>query len=155
RFGHGKAEPLAALGQSAFIAGGALLLLAQAVQRLLWPAPVANPPAGIFVMLFSIALTLALVAYQRRAVRLTGSLAVGADELHYRGDLIVNASVLASLLLGRAFDLPIIDPVFGAAIGVYIIYSAVRVARLSLRQLMDQELSDEARRHIREIAQRH
>ena len=37
RFGHGKAEPLAVLGQSAFITGSAMLLLAEAVRRLIWP----------------------------------------------------------------------------------------------------------------------
>ena len=52
RFGHGKAEPLAVLGQSAFIIGSAMLLFAEAIRRLIWPAPVENPPAGIAVMVF-------------------------------------------------------------------------------------------------------
>ena len=47
RFGHGKAEPLAVLGQSAFIIGSAMLLFAEAIRRLIWPVPVENPPAGI------------------------------------------------------------------------------------------------------------
>ena len=42
RFGHGKAEPLAALGQSAFLLGSALLLMAEAVRRLISPEPVEN-----------------------------------------------------------------------------------------------------------------
>src|SRR5436853_4889509 len=71
RFGHGKAEPLAALGQSAFLIGSAVLLMAEAVRRLLQPAPVANPGTGIAVMAFSIVVTLGLVAYQRHAVRQT------------------------------------------------------------------------------------
>src|SRR6266566_4591053 len=57
RFGHGKAEPLAVLGQSAFIIGSAMLLFAEAVRRLIWPVPVENAPAGIVVMIFSIVLT--------------------------------------------------------------------------------------------------
>src|SRR6516225_6662427 len=47
RFGHGKAEPLAVLGQSAFIIGSAMLLFAEAIRRLIRPVPVDNPPAGI------------------------------------------------------------------------------------------------------------
>src|SRR5262252_2179927 len=39
RFGHGKAEPLAALGQSTFIAGSAVFLLVQAANRLVSPHP--------------------------------------------------------------------------------------------------------------------
>src|SRR5215510_16119461 len=99
RFGHGKAEPLAVLGQSAFIAGSAMLLLAEAVRRLIWPTPVENPPAGIAVMIFSIAVTVGLVLYQRHVVRRTGSIAVTADELHYRSDLVLNLGVIVALVL--------------------------------------------------------
>src|SRR5438270_12937978 len=65
RFGPGKAEPLAALGQSAFLVGSAMLLMAEAIRRLVALEPVGNPPAGIAVMLFSIVVTVGLVAYAR------------------------------------------------------------------------------------------
>jgi ferrous-iron efflux pump FieF len=155
RFGHGKAEPLAVLGQSAFIIGSAILLFAEAARRLIWPVPVENPPAGIAVMIFSIAVTVGLVLYQRYVVRHTGSIAVSADELHYRSDLILNIGVISALVLGSALELPLLDPLFGAAIGIWIVYSAVRLARLSLFQLMDHELSDDERENIRGIAQSH
>jgi ferrous-iron efflux pump FieF len=129
RFGHGKAEPLAALVQSAFLAGGALLLLV------------------------SMALTAGLVAYQRHVVRETGSLAINADELHYRSDLILNAGVIATLAVESAWDVPLLDPLFGGAVGLWIIRSAVAIARLSAMQLMDRELPDTEREHIRAIAQ--
>ena len=155
RFGHGKAEPLAVLGQSAFIIGSAMLLLAEAVRRLIWPVPVENPPAGIAVMVLSIVVTIALVLYQRHVVRRTGSIAITADELHYRGDLVVNVSVIIALALGPILGLPILDPLFGAGIGIWILYSAARLVRLSLVQLMDRELPDDERERIREIAQSH
>src|SRR6267378_1591338 len=155
RFGHGKAEPLAVLGQSAFIIGSAMLLFAEAVRRLIWPVRVDNPPAGVAVMVFSIVVTLGLVFYQRYVVRRTGSIAITADELHYRSDLILNMGVIIALVLGSALDIPILDPLFGAAIGVWIVYSAVRLTRLSLFQLMDHELPDDERENIRAIAQSH
>jgi ferrous-iron efflux pump FieF len=155
RFGHGKAEPLAVLGQSAFITGSAMLLLAEAVRRLISPVPIENPPAGIAVMIFSIVVTIGLVLYQRHVVRRTGSIAITADELHYRSDVVLNLSVIAALVLGSALDIPILDPLFGAAIGIWIVYSAVRLARLSLIQLMDRELPDDEREKIRAIAQSH
>jgi ferrous-iron efflux pump FieF len=153
RFGHGKAEPLAALGQSAFLIGSAMLLMAEAVRRLIQPAAVSNPETGIAVMAFSIIVTLGLVTYQRHAVRQTGSLAIGADELHYRSDLILNGSVILTLVLGLALHMPILDPLFGGAIGIWIIYGAVRIAQLSLTQLMDHELPDEERARVRAIAE--
>jgi ferrous-iron efflux pump FieF len=155
RFGHGKAEPLAVLGQSAFITGSALWLLAEAARRLVAPMPVSNPPLGIVVMVFSIVVTVALVLYQRYVVKHTGSIAVSADELHYRSDVVLNLSVIAALALSALFGLSILDPLFGAAIGGWIIWSAVRLARLALVQLMDQELPDDEREKIRAVAQSH
>src|SRR6266403_5562018 len=155
RFGHGKAEPLAALGQSAFLIGSAILLMFEAVRRLVSPAPVEGAAAGIAVMVFSIAVTLGLVAYQRHVIRHTGSIAVGADELHYRSDLILNLGVIATLMLGSTLHLPILDPLFGGAVGLWIIYGAVRIARLSLVQLMDREMPDTERARVRAIAESH
>ena len=155
RFGHGKAEPLAALGQSAFLIGSALWLLAEAVRRLLSPEAIENPVAVLVVMVFSTVVAGALVAYQRHVVGLTRSLAIGADEIHYRGDVILNIAVIVAIILSSLLHLPILDPVFGGAAGIWIIYRAVGIVRLSLTQLMDQELPDEERAQIRSIVERH
>jgi ferrous-iron efflux pump FieF len=155
RFGHGKAEPLAGLGQSAFIAGSAAFLFIEVLHRALSPEPVGNPAVGIAVMLFSILVTIGLVSYQRHVVARTGSLAIGSDELHYRADIILNGSVILSLVLARLFSWHFLDPIFGAAIGVWIVYSAWQVASRSLTQLMDREIPDEDRARIRAIALAH
>jgi ferrous-iron efflux pump FieF len=152
RFGHGKAEPLAALGQSAFIAGSALFLVVQAASRLVSPLPVSHTGVGIGVMLLSIGATVLLVAYQRHVIRRTGSLAIRADSLHYAGDLMVNASVILALMLTSLYGWLWIDPVFGAGIALYIVYTAWRIARGALDMLMDRELPDEARERIRALA---
>src|SRR5207247_11106079 len=46
-------------------------------------------------------------------------------------------------------------PRSAAAVGSSIIYSAVKIARLSLTQLMDRELPDEERARVRAIAEGH
>ncbi len=155
RFGHGKAEPLAGLGQSAFIVGSAAILFIEVLHRAVNPKPVENSWIGIAVMLFSIVITIGLVTYQRHVVARTGSLAIGADELHYRSDIILNGSVILSLVLTSALGWPWLDPSFGAAIGVWIVYSAWQVASRSLTQLMDHEIPDEDRARIRAIALGH
>src|SRR6202043_494206 len=71
RFGHGKAEPLAGLGQSAFIAGSAVFLFIEVLYRVLTPVPVENSQIGIGIMVFSIVVTIALVRYQRYVVAQT------------------------------------------------------------------------------------
>ena len=155
RFGHGKAEPLASLGQAAFITGSALLLLVEALQHLLQPQPVANTAVGLAVMAFAIAVTVALVAYQQYVVRRTGSLIVGADAFHYRADLVLNASVIVSLVLTRELGWQVIDPLFGGAIALWIIWGAWQVGQKAVVHLMDRELADADREAIRAIALSH
>jgi ferrous-iron efflux pump FieF len=155
RFGHGKAEPLAALGQSAFVAGSAVLLIVEVVRRFWRPQPIENGDVGIAVMLGSILLTVVLVLFQRQVVRKTGSLAISADRLHYLGDVLVNSGVILALVLTELLGWRLIDPVFGAIIAVYILYTAWKIARSSLDMLMDRELPDDERQRIRQLALAH
>lgn len=155
RFGHGKAEPLAGLAQAAFITGSAVLLGLEALHRLVQPQPVAHSAIGIVVMAVSIAVTLVLVAFQRRVARASGSVAIDADALHYRSDIVLNASVILSLVLSTQLSLPALDPVFALAIAGYILYSAWTIVRASLDRLMDRELPDSDRARIRNIALHH
>ncbi len=155
RFGHGKAEPLAGLAQAAFITGSAVLLVLEAVNRLSFPLPISNSGIGIAVIAFSMAVTLALVAFQRFVIRRTGSVAVSADSLHYRSDLILNGSVIASLVLATWLGWRSVDPLFALGIGAYILWSALMIARMSLDLLMDRELPEADRARIRAIALEH
>ena len=155
RFGHGKAEPLAGLAQAAFIAGSSLLLLFEAVKRIFDPVPVEHGMIGIAVMIISLVFTIVLVAYQRHVVRLTGSLAVGADALHYASDVVLNLSVIVAIVLSSRFGWSLADPLFAIAIAGYIVHAAWQIAARSLDQLMDRELPDADRDRIRQICLAH
>jgi len=155
RFGHGKAEPLAALGQSAFVAGSAVLLIVEVVRRFWRPQAVENGEIGILVMMGSIAVTAVLVFFQRHVVRKTGSLAISADRLHYLGDVLVNSAVIVALALTELLGWNWLDPAFGTLIAAYILYTAWSIARSSFDMLMDRELPEEERQRIRSIATAH
>jgi ferrous-iron efflux pump FieF len=154
RFGHGKAESLAGLVQAAFIAGSALFLSFQAVDRLLHPVQLHRLDVGIGVMVFSIVATLALVGLQRYVIRRTASLAIRADSLHYVSDLLTNAGILLALGLTLAGWLWA-DAVVGLIVASYIAWSAVRIGIDAVHMLMDRELPDEEQARILEIAQAH
>jgi ferrous-iron efflux pump FieF len=155
RFGHGKAEALASLGQAAFVAGSGVLLLIEAVRRVIEPRPIGYEAVGIAVMAFSIVVTLALVLYQRRIIRQTDSLAVQGDQLHYAGDLLINGSVIVALALHWIWGLRAFDSLFAAGIVAYLLWNAYRIAQMALDQLMDRELADEDRERILGIARAH
>ena len=155
RFGHGKAESLAGIAQSAFITGSALFLCFEAINRLIHPSEIAHGTTGIAVMLISIVVTAALVIYQRYVIRTTGSVAISADSLHYFTDLLVNLCVIIAIALSYYLDWVLADPIIALGIAFYIMYSAWGIASQCLDQLMDRELPDEDREKIRQIAKSH
>jgi len=154
RFGHGKAEALAGLGQAAFIAGSAGFLLLQAGRRMVYPVPMDDYGVGIVVMVFSIGATLLLLAFQRHVIRKTDSTAIKADALHYRTDLLVNGSVILALWLSVQ-GWPGFDALFAAGIALYILYSAWEIVRQAFDHLMDRELPNVERERITRIANEH
>lgn len=152
RFGHGKAEALAGLGQAAFISGSAVFLVIEAAQRLARPVAIENGEIGIAVSIFAIVATIGLVLYQNYVVRRTRSLAIAADSLHYKSDLALNASVIVALILSGTFGVTVADPLFAIGIAAFVFYSAWRIFRKSYDELMDREFPEEQRRQIKQIA---
>jgi len=154
RFGHGKAEALAGLGQAAFIAGSAGFLLLESGRRMFNPEPLQSYTVGMWVMAFSIVLTLFLLRFQKHVIAKTDSTAIKADSLHYRTDIMVNASVIIALWLSvqgwAGFD-----ALFAISIAFYILWSAWGIVQQAFDHLMDRELPDEDRNKIKAIANSH
>ncbi|MGYP003646207873 len=155
RFGHGKAEPLASLAQSAFICGSAVFLLIEAGQRIAHPRDIANTDIGYAVMVFSIVLTVILVGFQRYVVKKSGSIAINADSLHYQTDVLINLGVMVSLFLSSSLGWLYADPLIAVLIAFYIVKGAWGIGNTALAILMDRELEDDDRQKIRDIVMAH
>jgi ferrous-iron efflux pump FieF len=155
RYGHGKAEAIGALIQAGFVLGSAFFLASEAVRRLMLPQPIFQSALGIAVLLVAIGLTAALLVLQRFVVQRTGSIAISADSLHYRTDLLMNAAVIVAMLLVDATGWQMIDPLLGIGIVGLLLYSALGMARRALDMLMDRELPAESRARIRKLALAH
>ncbi|QQS59037.1 cation diffusion facilitator family transporter [Candidatus Peregrinibacteria bacterium] len=154
RFGHGKAESLAGLGQSLFLLGSSFFLLWSAEQRFFSPIPIEKSSIGIGVILFSLMVTILLLYFQRRTIAQTHSVAIRADSLHYISDILSNIAVLCALILA-SFGWSFFDPFFAAIIAFYLFGSAFHIFRDSIQALLDEESSEETRRNITRIIKSH
>lgn len=148
RFGHGKAEALAALTQVALITASALLIGISSVQRLARGAQTSEAELGIAVSLVAMAFTIGLLAYQQFVVRRTNSVAIATDRLHYASDLMLNASVIAALALDQYFGLVGADAIFGLLIALWLVRGAWGSSTHALDQLMDREWPEDLRKRF-------
>jgi ferrous-iron efflux pump FieF len=145
RYGHGKAEALAALFQGGIITASAIAIAWRGISRIGDTEAPSNPELGIAVSVVAMALTLVLITYQRFVVKRTGSLAIQADHVHYSSDLLLNGSVIIALVLDSYLGIRQADPVFGVAIALWLLWQVREIAGHAVHQLMDREWRSLAR----------
>lgn len=155
RFGHGKAEALAAMFQVVLIAISATGIAIRSVERLVGGQQTAAAGEGIAVSLVAIVATLLLLGWQRHVIRRTGSLAIRTDSVHYQSDLLLNLAVIAALALDQFAGLSQADPLFGLGIALWLGWGAWRASHEAVDALMDREWPEERRQAFLEVLARH
>ncbi|MXP10934.1 cation diffusion facilitator family transporter [Pseudoblastomonas halimionae] len=156
RFGHGKAEALAAMFQVVLIAISATAIIVRSAMRLIAADTAVEAPGdGILVSGIAIVATIGLLAWQRYVIARTRSVAIHADHVHYQSDILLNFAVIVALLLESWLGLAGADPVFGFAIALWLLWGGFRAATEAVDQLLDREWPDEKRLRFVELAARH
>ncbi|CCA91032.1 cation diffusion facilitator family transporter [Novosphingobium sp. PP1Y] len=151
RFGHGKAEAIAALFQILLISISALGIAARAIEEFLSGGRVEAADMGIGVSAVAIVVTFALLSWQRYVIRKTKSLAIHTDSVHYQSDLLLNVAVIAALVLDQYAGLRGADPVFGLGIALWLGWGAWNASKAVLNQLMDHEWPEEKKQRVLEL----
>lgn len=148
RWGHGKMEAVSALFQAAMIAAGAVFIIFEALGKIITPVKIEHFGLGMGVMVFSIVVSVVLVAIQKFALSKEDSLALEADNAHYGSDIFVNLGVLAVLFLGQIGAPQILDPLFAICVAVYLFTVSRSIGMKSVNMLMDRELPIEQRHAV-------
>ncbi len=154
-FGHGKAENLAGLLQTAVIALVGVGLLVEAVRRLFQGTRPEHAEWGIAAMIVATVASWLITRHLRRVGRETDSLVLMADALHYQTDVWTNGGVLVGLLLLWATGSGVYDALIGIAVAAVILGSAYRLLIRSVNDLMDAALPETEQRAIEEVIHRH
>ncbi|HKT85964.1 MAG TPA: cation diffusion facilitator family transporter [Novosphingobium sp.] len=151
RFGHGKAEAIAALFQIVLISISAIGIASRAVEQFLSGGRTQAAAEGIVVSLTAIAVTFALLGWQRHVIRKTGSIAIHTDSVHYQSDLLLNIAVILALALDQYAGLGGADPLFGFGIALWLAWGAWNASKAVLGQLMDHEWPVERKERVLEL----
>jgi cation diffusion facilitator family transporter len=154
-YGHGKAESLAGLFQSIVIAISGIYLVREAIRRIITLQETHSEWLGIGTMCIAMIVSMALVRRLQRVARETDSLALASDAIHYTTDIYTNGGALVALLIVALTRWTIADPLVSILIAIYILASAVHVARESIDVLMDRRLPLEVDEQIAAIVNRY
>jgi len=148
RFGHGKAEALAALVQAGLIFASAVFVGWEGLQRIFDPRPVAAGGWAVGVTLISMVLTGWLVWRQTRALKISGSMAVEGDRAHYAADLMANVVVLIGVISGAWLAAPGLDAAAGLVVAVWLFWGAFGLMKTAADHLLDRAASEQERAAI-------
>ena len=150
RYGHGKAEGLAGLGQGLLIGFAGLFLLVEGIRRIATPTDeITRTEVGIAVMAVSMAASAWIGWLLLRTSRKTGSIALKADAAHYTADVWMNGGVLLALILVRTTGWVWIDGAISVLVALFVLYACARVLRHAVNELMDVRLEDDEEARIR------
>ncbi len=154
RFGHGKAEAIAAMFQVVLISISALAIAARSVEQFMAGSRTEAAAEGIGVSLVAIAATFALLAWQRYVIARTASIAIETDHVHYQSDLLLNMAVIAALVLDQYSGVAGADPLFGLLIAGWLGWNAWQASQKAIQQLMDHEWPANKRERFLEVMAR-
>ncbi|WP_366903776.1 cation diffusion facilitator family transporter [Hydrogenimonas sp.] len=150
-YGLGKVEAIAAVIEGVIITMSGLFIGYKAIMKIIHPEPITHLDASIGVMLLSIVMTGALVAYLNHVAKVTQNMVIKSDALHYKTDLLSNGAILISLAVIYFTDFFMVDAILGILIAIYIIYSAYELIHEGILMLLDVALEDEIVEKIKEV----
>jgi cation diffusion facilitator family transporter len=160
-YGHAKAENLSALLQTLLILLTCLWIIHEALQRLFVKEVAVEPTALAFgVILASIALNAWRSRELARTAAVTGSQALEAGALNFRGDIWVSLTVLAGLAgvrAGQQWGLPwllLTDAVAAILVASLVLVLGGRLGKRAMDALLDrapEELVERVRAAIQSV----
>ena len=146
-YGHGKAEHLAALGESAFLLLVALAIGYESVHRLATGGSEGVEATWWSFLVLGIVITIDVsrIVASGRSARRYGSPALAANAIHFASDLAGSLAVLAGTIL-VATGTPDGDAVAGVLVAALVIGLALRLMLQSIEVLMDRTSTDAEQR---------
>ncbi len=155
QYGKGKIQAIAAVIEGTVITLSGIFIIYKAIEKAIEGSVTTLLMPSLMAMLFSIVVTYALVVYLLKVAKETDNIVIKSDALHYQTDLWSNGVIVVSLVLVWFTKWDIIDVIFGAGIGIYIIYSAYEIIEDGIKILLDHSLEGEQVAMIGEIISAH
>jgi cation diffusion facilitator family transporter len=152
-YGHGKAESLAAVGQSFVILFTGSFIIFRAAEKYFLGESVVYSLLDIGVMVLSLLFSFAISTTLRRVGQKTNSDALQADALHYSSDLYSNSAAILAIILTYYTGLVSFDMLCAVIVGLIIVVSALKILRSGVVGLMDSRIPEAVEKSLIAIIQ--
>ena len=137
-YGHGKIEYFSVGFEGALIILAAVAILYKAIPAFFYPRMLAQLGLGIFLLLGTSAVNLALGLFLIRTGRRTRSMPLEADGKHLLTDVYTTVGVVGGLVLVKLTGWQGWDPLAACAVAINIIFTGWRLVKESFGRLMDE-----------------
>jgi cation diffusion facilitator family transporter len=151
QFGHHKAEYFSAVLEGVLIVVAALLIFHEAYDAVLQPRTLSEPTRGILINGLATAINAGWSYFLLTWGRRQRSPALVGDGWHLMTDVATSVGVIVGLLLAMATGWHILDPALAALVGTNILWAGWRLVRESVSGLMDEAVTAEVARSIRDV----
>ena len=149
-YGHHKAEFFSAVLEGVMIIIAALLILREALHGILAPRTLDAPMEGLLINVAASVINGGWCWVLLRQGRRLKSPALVADGKHLLSDVVTSVGVVAGVALAIATGYAILDPILAAVVAVNILWSGWNVMLASLSGLMDEAVSADTLKTIRD-----
>jgi cation diffusion facilitator family transporter len=151
QFGHHKAEYFSAVIEGVLIVVAALLIFHEAYDAFLRPRALSEPARGLAINGLATAINAGWSYFLLTWGRRQRSPALVGDGWHLLTDVATSIGVIVGLALAMATGWQILDPALAALVAANILWAGWRLVRESVSGLMDEAVTAEVARHIRDV----
>ena len=148
-FGHGKIEDFSGMIEAFLIFVAAVIIVYEAVMRILHPVPLEKLGLCVIAMLISVVVNIGVSRYLLKIAKKTDSIALEADARHLTTDVLTSAGVMVGIAVVSITKIHKLDPLIAMAVAGLIIVTAYDLTKRSIRDLIDTKLPDEDEEFIR------
>jgi cation diffusion facilitator family transporter len=142
-FGHGKIENISGTIEALLIFLAAILIIYEAIVKIINRAQPEFITLGIGIMAFSAVANFFVSRRLHRIAHSTDSIALEADAWHLTTDVYTSLGVFAGLIVVEITHWYILDPIIAIGVALLIIRAAWNITRKSISGLVDMRLPEE------------
>jgi len=140
-FGHGKIKNVSGVIEALLIFVASVWIIFEAIKKLIHPEEPGVLVLGVIVMVISAVVNTFVSRRLYKVARETDSVALEADALHLKTDVITSAGVALGLALIWITGWHIMDPIIALMVALLIIYESWMLLRKAFSPLLDAALS--------------